>query len=305
MASDRITDEFRPGEMLDWVTSREGDTLVKRQVKFIEQMGAEAIVGFGQDSRDGSLARHTAQLSELHRVVAPSFLPGMVVRSKPPTPPTEQQTANRLAERRETLKQAHSTARNAQETVGKAGQLADRAEAHLNDARSRLAQLRAEQHASAAEFEATIRRGENPSYSNGHDYSATRELVSVSEQALTKFQSELALANSNLADALGNVRRAAADVIASLIEREAESLRALETQAARQRAELVNVSRWWPSADLGPFRLAPAAATLLEAVPNYGELPVVRMSSGALDTWKEVFSQLVSGDADADFKLEE
>jgi hypothetical protein len=302
--ADTITDEFRPGELLQWVTP-EGDTLTKRQVKFLDFYGStEAIVGFGQDSRDGSLARHTAQLSELHRVVTPSFLPGMVVRSRPPEPPTQAQTANRLAERRETLKQAHNKARSAQETVEKAGQLADRAEAHLNDARSRLAQLRAEQHASAAEFEATIRRGENPSYSNGHDYSATRELVSVSEQALAKFQSELALANSNLADALGNVRRAAADVIASLIEREAESLRALETEAARQRAELVSVSRWWPDATLGSFKLSHAAATLLANAPN-SDAVAVPVSGTRIEAWKSLFDQLVNEDAEADFKLEE
>jgi hypothetical protein len=311
MMSDIDTLEFRPGESLEWIT-REGDnTLVKRRVRFIQPFGTdEAVVEWGMRSDGtGIMNRYTAQVAELSREsevpARPWWVPEPIQTPRPPEPPTEQQIGNRLAERREALRGAHETARNAQEAVTAARQVADRAQREANDARARLAEQTLADQREADAFSDSIRRGEAPPpHRNGIDREALRSRVAVAEQAEISFDRELATANSMLADTLSGVRKAAADVIAALVEREAESLRALETEAARQRAELVAVAAWWPSADLGPPKLSSAAGQLLEAVPRYGEMAVVRASSRALDTWKDIFSQLVSGDAGADFRLE-
>jgi hypothetical protein len=308
MMSVTDTTEFRPGEMLQMVRI-EGDSLVKRQVRFIEQMGAEqAIIGFGQDYRDGSLARHTCHMSELHRVTAPSFLPGIAEQFKPPTPPTTEQVATRLRTARVSLCAAHERAKAARDTVASAQQVADRAREQVASTRAQLAEQTLADQRDAEAFADSIRRGEAPPpHKNRVDREALRSRVAVAEQAEASFASELALANTNLADALGNVRKLAAAVLGALVEREAESLRVLEVQAAKFRKELQAAAAFWPDASIGALKLSPAAGQLLEAEPNYGETSAIRFASqeGRIAPWRSLYDQLVSGNADADFKLEE
>lgn len=304
-----IAAEFRAGETLEWVRI-EGDVRTRRQVRFLERYGDdEAIVGFGQSS-DGQLARYAAPLRELSRPKPPDglwFLPnGRWEPPTPPVPPTPEQLSANLTQRREALRIAHARERQAQDVVRAAKELSDRAERACIAARAELAGASAADQQAADEFEAALRAGKAPQpVRNGRDRNEIEHKVSRAETAFDRFNQELATSNSRLGEALDAVRRAAADVMAALLERECESLRALEAEAARHRAELVAVASWWPDATKA-LQLGAAAAALLAAPIDYSETPLVRMTSNEtrIGPWKAVYDRLVQGDAEADFKLE-
>lgn len=157
-------------------------------------------------------------------------------------------------------------------------------------------------------FEEGLRLGKpTPPRANGHD---TRHYVQIrtdqAAQALAKFQSELADRMGQMNEALAAVRKAAADVVGLLVQRETEALRAQETQAAVARAELLAVANhWFAGAELGPLKLPPATATYLEAMPGWQDQVAVRLGGpeGRLRPWKSVYSRLLD-DPEADHELE-
>src|SRR2546423_4720817 len=117
--SDAITTDFRAGESLEWAR-REGDTLTKRSVRFVEPFGSEAaVVSFGVNG-DGAPARYTAPLIELSRPSPPSGIPPYhqqrIEPPKPPAPPTEPQVNVALSQRRYSLRMALHRQREAKRT---------------------------------------------------------------------------------------------------------------------------------------------------------------------------------------------
>jgi hypothetical protein len=312
--SDTIPTNFTDGELLVH-RHRDGgpDSMVTiRNVLFRGYGEGGAIVAFGVRSDGTGLEnRYSASVDELSRPAPPErpwWVPPPVQPTTPTAPPHEAKTATRLAERlgerRATLRQAHETVRTAQEATAAARQVADRAREQVTNTRAELARQNVADQTATNEFAEAIRKGEAPPpHRNGVDREALRSRVAMAEQAKVQLDAELSVATSTLTDALSSTRRAAADVVAALIERECESLRRLEEAAARQRAELVAVSRWWPDATLGSFRLSHAASTLLANPPN-SDAVAVPVSGTRIEAWKNLFTHLVNGDAAADFKLE-
>jgi hypothetical protein len=297
---DVATAEFRPDDILTW-RRVENQVPTERRVRFVEYDGTErAVVTWGV-SYEGKSVRYTARLAELSRpqpAALPWYLSG---RIEVPKPPTTDQLTERLTQCREQLRAAHATARHIQDVAAEATKVADRARREVDAARAELVALNAHDDQSLRELEQALREGRPAAQmKNGIDRSEVKARVERAEAALQRFDRELAEANVSMTTALSECRKSAFDVIGALVERESENLRRVEILAATQRAELHAVAHWWPSADLGAPKLAPAAAQLLAAVPNYGEVPVVRQVSIA--PWKELFDKLVQ-DADADFQI--
>lgn len=297
-----VTGTFRPGDSVQW-TTREGGTLTNRSVKIERLDGDHAVVTFGlRSDGTGEPRRFNAPLDELSPPPRPAgpppFLPGWAETPRPPDPPSANALNAKLAERRAALRAAHQRAKQAREAVDAARDVADRARRELDAARAALAAMNLADAEAAADYEAAIRRGEAPTYRNGHDRDGTRHRVEVAQLAADKFDAELREAQTMFGERLDEVRRAAASVVAAILNREAEQLRQLEQQAAKFRGELLAASQWWPDASLGPLKLGPAAATVLS-----NPAPQPRASAGIGD-WKGLFDRLVRGETDADFELE-
>jgi hypothetical protein len=223
----------------------------------------------------------------------------------PPTPPSEAQLDERLAERRAALAKAHQRAKAARDKVTAARETSQRADRVVIDARNCLAVLDASDRQQQNQFEEAISLGrELPERSNGHDRAYLKDRVSVAEQAQQKFDRLLAEATAALGDALTGVRKAAAAVMAALLERETENLRAAEQRAAVLRAELTATAAWFPTADLGLLKVTPATAGCLQSPVAWQDQPAVRRGGGWLKPWQQVFDKLCQGDAAADFDFE-
>ena len=108
-----------------------------------------------------------------------------------------------------------------------------------------------------------------PVRSNGHDGRGYHRRPRNRRRSRTgAFTKELTEATTALGNALSAVRRAAANVIAGLLERETENLRAAEQRAALLRAELTAVSGLILSAEIGVLKIDRAsAACIAEPVP--------------------------------------
>jgi hypothetical protein len=226
-----------------------------------------------------------------------------------PKPPSEQQLLDRLAERRLVLAKAYVRAVQVQDQVAARRAVVEHATRELDAARAALATIDAHDRRLQAEAEREIRAGRPvPDTRNGLDRQYVNDRVVVCETALAKFQRELADANASLADSLGYVRACATGVIAAILERETENLRALDLQAGLARAELVAVANWWPNQSTGAIQLSNVAGSYLaDPPPAWQEQHLVRGGGGAsrIRPWAALFDKLVAGDAEADFELGE
>lgn len=295
---------YSPGEALT-LTTQEGGFSTKRGVEFlsVSNGGTSATVRWAGQT-------HNVSLTELSRPQAPTHPPHMaawLTPPKPPTPPTEDQLDERLAAARQALADRHKRVRDTQTAVDAARVIVDRASKELSTAQAALRSYDAHARSEQIALEEALRLGKpTPSASNGHD---ARHYVQIrtdqAQQALTKFQSELATQMAAMNEALAATRKAAAEVVSLLTQQAVEGLRALETQAAVARAELLAVaSHWFAGAELGPLRLPPVTASYLEAAPHWGDQPAVRLGGSEARTrpWKDVYSRLLD-DPEADFNL--
>src|SRR5204862_3759732 len=130
----------------------------------------------------------------------------------------------------------------------------------------------------ADEFAAAIRVGDAPQYANGHDFHTLEHAVEMGEAAQRQFDRELADANGKLGSALDVVRRAAADVLAAIVEREAEQWRRDVREIRRRYFRLNAATILWPD-DTGPLRLAHVTSELLVNPPDFSESPSDQMSA--------------------------
>lgn len=292
---------FQQGEALQWVTIENGFNS-KRMVTFQEARSEHAaVVSFG-------LERLTVAISELSRVAPPQpppWLPGWFSAPKVPPKPSSESIDAKLSERRQALSQALDRAKLAQETVTAARSISQRAQREVTEARATLATLDRHDRQQQRQLEDALAAGKPvPARSNGHDRGYIVQRVAAAEQAQARFDGELAAAMASLGDALSAVRKAAATVVAAIVEREAENLRAMEERAALLRAELTSVAGWWPSAEIGLLKVGRATAVCIEAPLAWQDQPAVRTGGGWIKPWQGVFDRLVQGDVEADHELE-
>jgi hypothetical protein len=242
-------------------------------VQFISRVnGSHADVSFGRRS-DGTGEANVVRvpIDDLHRPEPPPrpwFLPGRIEQPKPPTPSSAEIIEATIAKRRDGLRAAHTLLASAKLAADTARTLADRARTECEGAHAALRELELSDTDAVEAWAGALRRGERPSLTNGHDREAMRHRVGVAEAALDSFNRELATANSKHAEASSNVRRAAAELLAAIVDQDAEELRELETNATRLRASLWAASMIAPSPDIGPIRIAPTTIALLESPPT-------------------------------------
>lgn len=116
---------------------------------------------------------------------------------------------------------------------------------------------------------------------------------------------ELATAKAALAEAQIRLRKAAADVLAAILEREAENLHALEIEAARRRAELFAAVRRGDRTGAGPRKIPPVAGTVLEYPIQYLDAPEIRFGAAERSSpWRTIYTALIIGNPDADLDSE-
>jgi hypothetical protein len=296
--------QFEPGADLIWVNRAGGPgaTLTRRSVKFISLNGSdEAIVAWGMTPANAP-QHHVVKLAELSHPQRPApawgAAPAEQPEYRPPPPPS-------LSERRDALRRAHEAAADARDAVLAATATADRARVECDAARAGLAELTLRDSADLELLEAALRAGKSPELETPRlfDVGAAQRRVTLTEAALVRFDSELNQANTDLEAALSSVRRAAAAVLTSLLDREAVELQRIEAEAMRRRAELVSAARRHPSGQLVPLQLAAPAAALLSNPPSFEEPPGWDRAGEAARTakWRNVYDRLVQGEAGADF----
>ncbi len=298
---------YSPGEALT-LTTQEGGFPTKRAVEFlgISNGGQQAQVKFGRDT-------FNVPLDQLSRIEPPKSPPNMsawLTVPKPPQPPSQDQLDERLTAARQALARSHQRVRDVQAAVDAARVIVDRASKELSTAQAALRSYDAHARSEQIALEEALRLGKpTPTRANGHD---ARHYVQIrtdqASQALTRFQGELATQMAAMNEALAATRKAAAEVVSLLTQQAVEGLRALETQAATVRAELLAVaSHWFAGAELGPLKLPPVTASYLEAAPHWQDQPAVRLGGSEARTrpWKDLFAKLVNGDVQADFNLDQ
>ncbi len=294
---------FTPGTALVLTTIENGFP-AKRAVEFLSMSngGQQATVKFGLETFNVQLD----QLSRAEPPGPPAFLRKWFEVPKPPQPPSEADIDAKLAERRQQLAQAHTRAKLAQDQQTASRSISQRADRGVAEAKATLATLDAHQRAEQVAFEEAIQLGRPiPQRANGHDdrgYLVQR--LAAAEAAQQRFDRETTEATTALSNSLSAVRRAAANVVAALLERETENLRAAEQRAALLRAELTSVAGWWPSAEIGVLKIDRASAACIEAPVAWRDQPAVRQSSGLIKEWQGLFDRLVQGDVAADFDLQ-
>jgi hypothetical protein len=208
---------YTSGELLT-LSSKEGGFSSKPQVEFqgISNGGTQARVKSG-------LEIPSVPLEQLSRP-AQSWLPGRFQTPKAPVAPTEQQIAEKLAQRRQALAKTYDRAELAQEKVTATRAVSQHADREVAEARATLATLSAHDRAEQSKFEESIQLGRPLSVRlNGHDRNYIVQRVTAAEQPQQRFDRELAEATASLSDSLSAVRKAAADVVAALLERETET----------------------------------------------------------------------------------
>src|SRR5205823_8315599 len=119
-----------------------------------------------------------------------------------------------------------------------------------------------------------------------------------------QFDRELADANNVLGDALTDVRKAAADVLAAVVERETEAFRKDLTEIRRRYFRLSAMTMLWPDSD-GPLKLSQATANLLADPPDFSESPSDQMAAtnSRQQLFKSLLTELTNGNSDADIEL--
>src|SRR5262249_49484936 len=149
------------------------------------------------------------------------------------------------------------------------GEIVTRARREHESARAALLELDGHLRSEAAKLERAIRDGVTPpeTLTNGQDrnYVVTRE--SMTEQALTKFQTEHQEAQSRLGDAAAAVRHAAIQLMGVMLDQQVEKLRNLENFALQVRADLLKVTQYWPSTS-GAIPLSESGAVYLGQMPD-------------------------------------
>jgi hypothetical protein len=295
---------YQQGMALQWIT-QEGGFPAKRMVEFHHSVTDDtAVVTFGQKQ----YTVRTAELSKPEPPSHPWWLPAPFVVKPPPTPASESQLAERLADARAALSQAHQHVIDIQQRLEDAKAVALRAAKELNTALAALNVYDLHQKANQHALETALRTGNAiPPLKNGVDRHYLTDQTTRAETAKAKFDAELAACNSSLTEALETVRSRANEVISLLVQQDVECLRRLETQAAISRAQLLAVaSHWFAGAGSGPIKLPPATSQYLELQPAFNDVPEVRRGGpeGRVRPYREIFDRLVQGDIEADFRLE-
>jgi hypothetical protein len=298
--------QFQQGEALQWLTIEGGFS--SRRMVTLQQIDSEttAIVSFGTE-------RLKVSLTELSRPKPPShpwFLPAAFTVKPPPTPPTGAQLDERLATARAALGARHQAVRNIQARLDQARAVVERAQREHAQALGALRVYNDHQTAAQAALEECLRLGKPlPVLSNGQDHPRhyLTEKRDMTAAALEKFQSALADQMQAMNEALSAVRKASAEILSLLVQRETEALRRLDVQAAVARAELLAViNHWFGGAELGPIRLPPVSSAYLEAQPAWQDVAEVREggSESRIRPWRQIFDALVTGeDVEVDFAL--
>jgi hypothetical protein len=297
---------FTPGQACV-LTTVENSFPAIRHVEFLSHVdgGTQAQVRWGQQTFNVQLD----QLSRLEPPQPPAFLGKWFTTPTAPIPPSEDQISERLGTARQALARSHERVKTVQAAVDQARAVVDRAAAEHAQATAALRSYDAAARSDQIKLEEALRLGRpTPSASNGHDHRHyVQNRTDQAQQALTKFQSELAAQMAAMNEALASIRKAAADIISLLVQRETEALRGLEIQAAIARAELISVSHWWPDAALGAIPLPRVTAAYLEQQPAWQDVTQVRLGGpeARQQPWKSLFAKLVNGDVQADFNLDQ
>lgn len=292
---------YRTGEPLT-LTTTEGGFPTRRGVEFQAMAnGQQAQVKFAGDIYTVNLD----QLSRQEPAKPPNFLPdGWFKVKQPPKPPSSEDLAATLSERRAALARAQDRAKEAAEQQAAARLVSQRADREVTDARTTLATLDAHERADQRAFEEAISLGKPlPVRSNGKDRSYIVQRVTAAEAAQQRFDRELAESTAALSDSLSAVRKSAALVVAAMLEKETLNLAAAEARAALLRAELTAISGLWLSAEIGPLKVSPATANCLAAPIAWSDQPLVRAGGGWTKAWQGLFDRLCQ-DATADWILE-
>lgn len=294
------TTAYRAGEPVVWTEPAASGYPTIRHCEFIDTNGPTARIRWAGEA-------HQVPLEQLSKPQPPQqSLPhhtGFFTVKPPPTPPSEEQLTERLAAARVELRQRQDVVKQARDKLESARSISARADRELNDARATLATLDAHDRAQQNEFELAIQLGRPiPQRLNGHDRNYIVQRVTSAEQAQRRFNAGLAECTALLSEALSAVRKAAAQVISVMLERETENLRAAESRAAVLRAELTAVSNWWPSSDTGALKIGAAAAACLEAAQPWQENVQVRAGADWIKEWQSLHDRLCQ-DAESDFEL--
>ncbi len=292
---------FTPGTAVILTTIENGFPAI-RHVEFLSHVdgGPLARVKFGLETFNVQLD----QLSRIEPPQPPAFLGKWFEAPKPPPIPSDADIQARLTERRQVLAQAHTRAKLAQDQVTASRSISQRADRGVAEAKATLATLDAADRAQQRQLEDALAAGKPlPQRSNGHDRGYLLDRLHAAEQAQQRFAKELGDATTALSNSLSAIRRAAAAVIAGLLERETENLRAAEQRAALLRAELNSVAGWWPSAEIGVLKISPASAPCIAEPVAWRDQPAVRQGTGWLKPWQSVFDRLCQGDVESDFAL--
>lgn len=218
---------------------------------------------------------------------------------------TVEQLQDRLRDARAKLRVTHHQANKAREQVEEKRTIADRAAEALAAVQAELRSLRDHDADAEREFVTALREGRPPSVvSNGINRSEIEQRLKATESASTTLTAELAEANRVLAETLNDVKAAARAVIAAYVSQSTDTLRTLESVAARLRCELLAVAetRFGNGAPL--LSLDHNAADYIATPPiNPREHPDAYGIANDvwLRQWRKMFDRLLDGECDAQF----
>jgi hypothetical protein len=296
---------YRENELLEWWSIDQGQTRTKRIVSYIGPNGKDrAIVGFGF-SPEGQIRRHDVSLRELRRIPTPNQ-PPLYHLDYPrpytaPQPPSTQQLAGQLTRARQALAEAHADVGTASDAVAEAAELCDRARKEHNAATGQLLQLQAVLDTERIKLERSIRQGETPPppQSPGLDRAAIVQRVAATEAIVAKLAKEHQDAEARLREANTVVRQCSLRILSLRFDGECEQLRQLQETLLRKRADLLQVSMFYPSASDGPLKISEASAILLTAPIDTDRCK--HMSNiGVQQPWRDLLERLIGGDHEAD-----
>jgi hypothetical protein len=235
----------------------------------------------------------------------PWFLPEAIKPAAPAPPPTPQALSAKLADRRAALSAALEKYDAATDAVEAAQQLADRAAAVLDDANRTLRRFVDMDRDAADTLVARLRQGVSgfeDDTARRADHERAKREADTAAAAHDRLAGELATTRQAANEADLAVCRAAA-VVAAIIERDVEALRAVESAAAVQRAKLkAGCETWLPiGAKPGPPPVHPIAAGYVVA-PYRGPQDYPGASSDRQRPFVTLFDRLIAGDAEAEIE---
>lgn len=302
-----IDTNFIPGETLVWMDQSSSRSAVTRRIVAFRGMKnhlCEVAWGLRSDGT-GNENLYSVPRSELTRPETPIPVPS-VTRHEP-------EPVISLEQRRTNLAHALSNYQDATRLVGTAQVLLDRAWDKLEATQTRLRQFNdLEKQAVDAVLDELRHMNGNTYTPTIHDATTTNDNAEwtqrecavrecrAAETAYETLARELSDAKSMANDRLKIMERAAAHVVACIIEQETQQLALLESKAIELRAQLRAAATMWISE--APVPVNQTASTILANFPYDQQDPIgtrMQLAEARQAPFHDLYEKLVSGDVEA------